>query len=48
LPKGLSGLVGDLLNDPPGFDRDVLPGIDRKIVTFFRKYLLPPPRLSAK
>jgi predicted dienelactone hydrolase len=41
LPPGLSGLVGDLLNDPPGFDRGVLPGIDRKIVAFFRKHLLP-------
>jgi predicted dienelactone hydrolase len=41
LPPGLSGLVGDLLNDPPGFDRAVLPGIDRKIAVFFRKHLLP-------
>jgi predicted dienelactone hydrolase len=39
LPPGLSGLVGDLLNDPPGFDRAVLPGIDRKIAAFFRKHL---------
>jgi predicted dienelactone hydrolase len=41
LPPGLSGLVGDLLNDPPGFDRAVLPAIDRKIVAFFRKHILP-------
>ena len=41
LPPGLTGLVGDLLNDPPGFDRAVLPDIDRKIVEFFRKHLLP-------
>ncbi len=41
LPPGLSGLVGDLLNDPPGFDRGVLPDIDRKIAAFFRKHLLP-------
>ena len=41
LPPRLSGLVGDLLNDPPGFDRGVLPGIDRKIVAFFRRHLLP-------
>jgi len=40
LPSGLSGIVGDLLNDPPGFDRAVLPGIDRKIAAFFRKHLL--------
>jgi hypothetical protein len=42
LPPGLTGLVGDLLNDPRGFDRAVLPDIDRKIVEFFRKHLLPP------
>jgi len=41
LPPRLTGLVGDLLNDPPGFDRAVLPDIDRKIVEFFRKHLLP-------
>jgi predicted dienelactone hydrolase len=41
LPPGLSGLVGDLLNDPPGFDRAVLPTVDRTIVAFFRKHLLP-------
>ena len=41
LPPGLSGLIGDLLNDPPGFDRGALPDVDRKIVAFFRKRLLP-------
>jgi predicted dienelactone hydrolase len=41
LPPGLSGLVGDLLNDPPGFDRAELPAVDRKISSFFRKLLLP-------
>jgi hypothetical protein len=41
LPPGLSGLVGDLLNDPPGFDRAELPAVDRKISGFFRKLLLP-------
>jgi len=41
LPPGLSGLVGDLLNDPPGFDRAELPTVDRKISSFFRKLLLP-------
>jgi len=40
-PPGLSGLVADLLNDPPGFDRSVLPEVDRKIAAFFRKHLLP-------
>jgi predicted dienelactone hydrolase len=41
LPPGLSGLAGDLLNDPPGFDRAELPAVDRKISAFFRKLLLP-------
>jgi predicted dienelactone hydrolase len=40
-PLGLSGLIADLLNDPPGFDRSVLPEVDRKIAAFFRKHLLP-------
>ena len=40
LPPKLSGLVGALLNDPPGFRRDVLPQIDRKISAYFRKHLL--------
>jgi len=33
--------VADGDNDPPGFDRAVLPGIDRKIVAFFHTHLLP-------
>ena len=39
LPPGLSGLVGDLLNDPSGFRCGVLPEIDRKITGYFRKHL---------
>jgi predicted dienelactone hydrolase len=41
LPPGLTGLVGDLLNDPPGFDRAKMPEVDLKIATFFRNNLLP-------
>jgi len=41
LPPGLSGLVGDLLNDPAGFDRAEAPAVDRKIAAFFRQHLLP-------
>ena len=41
LPPGLSGVVGDLLNDPPGFDRAVLPEVDRKVAAFFRRHLAP-------
>jgi len=40
-PPGLTGLVGDLLNDPPGFDRAETAGVDRKVSAFFRKLLLP-------
>jgi hypothetical protein len=35
LPPGLTGLVGELLNDPPDFNRAVLPEVDRKIAAFF-------------
>ena len=41
LPPGLTGLIADLLNDPPGFDRSELPAVDRKITQFFRRHLLP-------
>lgn len=37
----LSPLAQDLLLDPPGFDRSVLPAVDRKITGFMRKHLLP-------
>ncbi|MCR6478822.1 dienelactone hydrolase [Variovorax sp. ZS18.2.2] len=40
-PPGLTGLIGDLLNDPPGFDRAVLPEVDRKTTAFFGMHLLP-------
>jgi hypothetical protein len=35
----LSGRLAELINDPPGFDRSVLPGVDRKIAAFFQKHL---------
>jgi predicted dienelactone hydrolase len=41
LPPGLTGLVGDLLNDPPGFDRSVMAEVDRKITAFFVRHLEP-------
>jgi predicted dienelactone hydrolase len=40
LPPGLTGILGDLLNDPPGFDRVETAGVDRKVSAFFRKLLL--------
>ena len=41
LPPRLPERAALLLNDPPGFDRKSLPEIDRRIVAFFRKHLLP-------
>jgi hypothetical protein len=38
-PPKLSDLAAKLLDDPPGFDRKVLPEVDRKIVEFFKKHL---------
>ncbi|HWH84126.1 MAG TPA: dienelactone hydrolase [Burkholderiaceae bacterium] len=45
LPPGLTGLVGDLLNDPPDFDRAALPAAHRAVAGFFERQLLgePPP-----
>lgn len=40
LPPGLSGLLGEMLNDPPGFDRSLVPEVDRKITAFFGQHLL--------
>ncbi|KQX18979.1 alpha/beta hydrolase family protein [Variovorax sp. Root434] len=42
LPPDLTGLVGDMLNDPPGFDRaSLLPEVNRKTTAFFSAHLLP-------
>ena len=40
LPPGFTGLLADLLNDPPGFDRSVLSAVDLKVVGFFKRQLL--------
>ena len=41
LPPGLTGLIGDMLNDPPGFDRAaLLPEVNRKTTAFFSTHLL--------
>jgi predicted dienelactone hydrolase len=37
----LGAIAADLLGDSPGFDRSLLPEVDRKIVAFFRNHLLP-------
>ena len=41
-PPGLSGILADLLKDPPGFDRSALPEVNRRIAAFFRKHLEKP------
>ena len=42
LPPGFTGLLGEMLNDPPGFDRaSIAPAVDRKIADFFGRHLLP-------
>jgi hypothetical protein len=41
LPPGLTGLAGEMLNDPIGFDRAVLPAVNQAIVAFFSRHLLP-------
>jgi predicted dienelactone hydrolase len=40
LPPGRTGLAAELMNDPPGFDRSVLPEMNRRIAAFFRRHLL--------
>jgi len=39
-PPHLSGLLGDMLNDPPGFDRSQMAGVDQKITAFFLRHLV--------
>jgi len=41
LRTDISGVRAELVSDPPGFDRSTLPALDRKIVDFFRRHLLP-------
>jgi predicted dienelactone hydrolase len=43
LPPGLDGVLGEMLNDPEGFDRGRLPEVDRRIAGFFRRMLTSPP-----
>ncbi|SFL94313.1 dienelactone hydrolase [Variovorax sp. OV329] len=51
LPPGLTGLLGDMLNNPPGFDRSQMAEVDEKITAFFAKHLPSagaPPREAAQ
>jgi predicted dienelactone hydrolase len=42
LPPGLTGLLGKLLNDPPGYERArETAGVDDKVTGFFAAHLLP-------
>jgi len=48
LPPGLDGLIGELLNDPPGFDRaSVVPDTERRIADFMDRHLAPVPAATA-
>lgn len=40
LPPHLGGLLGDMLNDPPGFDRNQTARVDQKITAFFLRHLV--------
>lgn len=40
LPPNLTGLIGDMLNDPPGFERSQMAEVDKKISDFFERHLL--------
>ena len=43
LPPDRSGLIADLIDDPPGFDRArVVPDLNGKITSFFQKHLASP------
>ena len=37
----LGDIAQDLLSDPPGFDRGMMPEVDRKMTAFFHRHLLP-------
>lgn len=39
-PPGRTGLLGDMLNDPPGFDRSQMAGVNLAITAFFVRHLL--------
>jgi predicted dienelactone hydrolase len=39
LPPKMTGRIAELLEDPPGFDRKLLPEVDRRIVDFFKRHL---------
>lgn len=41
LPPDLSGTLADMIGDPPGFDRGVLPAVHAKVAEFFRRRMLP-------
>ncbi len=41
LPPGLGGVLAEMLADPPGFDRAVMPAVHAKVADFFRRRLLP-------
>jgi hypothetical protein len=47
-PLGLTGVVGDILNDPPDFDRSQMREVDQKIAAFFVKHVVSDPSRSSR
>ena len=43
----MNDLTRELLGDPSGFDRSVLPQVDARIVAFFMQHLQPQPTQHA-
>jgi predicted dienelactone hydrolase len=41
LPPDIGGIAGELLNDPPGFDRSRMGEVDRRIARYFLRHLAP-------
>jgi len=41
LPPGETGLLGELINDPPDFDRAETTVVDQRVVAYFSQHLLP-------
>jgi predicted dienelactone hydrolase len=39
LPPDIGGIAGELLNDPPGFERSRMPEVDRRIAAFFLRHV---------
>ena len=41
LPSGTYGILAELIDDPPGFDRGRVPAMNDAVAAFFERHLLP-------